>query len=172
MNSRQRFATVLNGLPTDRLQWIESKFADDTIELWRSWDWLDERSPEKFFGLDRHESVPVQMRKFDPPDDPHTIWPCPERWYDANDPRRFPSGLDYLDVRKQYGPRLRLMGGINNAALRTSDETIRKELERKVPALLESGRYLPGLDDTVRITIPFERFVMYRKLLVGIVEGG
>jgi uroporphyrinogen decarboxylase len=322
MNPRQRFAAYLDGLSVDRVPRIESKFADDTVELWRSQGHLDDSPPEVFFELDPHESVPVQIRKFDPPTDPREIWPCPERWYDAGDPRRIPehwqswaetaakrehlvsfepwhegmfqvlgirnytsfvpvllfladepeaverildvytsylediidrvcadvspdyailyepiasnrgplispemarrylepcyrrvcerlerhgmrhrfvwssghilplirlwldsginglfvdqacaAGVDYVEVRKMYGPRLALLGGIDNAALRQSDEAVHRELQRKVPPLLDSGRYLPGLDDTVRASIPFERFVKYRDRLLHLVEG-
>ncbi|HPO09703.1 MAG TPA: uroporphyrinogen decarboxylase family protein [bacterium] len=323
MNARERFAAYLEGRPVDRLPRIESKFADDTVELWRAQGHLDNRPPEEFFNLDRHESVPILPRKFDPPDDPRTIWPSPETWYDAADPRRFPenwstwcdeaasrdylvsfepwhegmfqvlgirsyrsfvpvifflmdepqrvryildfyteyleeliervcadvkpdyaicyepiasnaglvispemarrflepcyrricarlekhgirhrfawssghilpmiplwmdcginglfvdqacaAGVDYLEVRRQYGTALALMGGINNHTLRQGERAMIEELQRKVPPLLESGRYIPGLDDAVRADIPFERFVKYREWLLGMVEGG
>ena len=321
MNARERFAAYLEGRPVDRLPRIESKFADDTVELWRAEGYLDKRPPEEFFDLDRHESVPIQVRKFDPPEDPRTIWPSPETWYDAADSRRFPAnwsawckeaakrdhlisfepwpegmfqilgirnyrsfvpvilflmdepervryildfyteyleelidrvcagvkpdyailyepiasnsglvispemarrflapcyrricarlerhgiqhrfawscghilpliplwvdcgingmfidqacaaGVDYLEVRREYGTALALLGGINSRTLRQGEQAMIRELQRKVPPLLESGRYIPGLDDTVRVDIPFEMFAKYREWLLGMVE--
>ena len=81
------------------------------------------------------------------------------------------AGVDYLEVRKTYGPHLALLGGIDNATLRQSDQAVYEELERKVPPLLDSGRYLPGLDDTVRVTIPFERFAKYRERLLRLLSA-
>ncbi|HOE10992.1 MAG TPA: uroporphyrinogen decarboxylase family protein [bacterium] len=321
MNARERFTAYLEGRPVDRPPRIESKFADDTVELWRAEGYLDKRPPEEFFDLDRHESVPIQVRKFDAPEDPRTIWPSPETWYDAADPRRFPenwsvwckeaakrdhlisfepwpegmfqilgirnyrsfvpvilflmdepervryildfyteyleelidrvcagvkpdyailyepiasnsglvispemarrflepryrricarlerhgihrrfawscghilpliplwmdcgingmfidqacaAGVDYLQVRREYGPDLALQGGIDNRTLRQGEQAMIRELQRKVPPLLESGRYIPGLDDTVRVDIPFEMFANYREWLLGMVE--
>lgn len=323
MNSRERFAAYLDGYPVDRLPRIESKFAEDAVSLWRSQGYLDDRSPEVFFQLDLHESVPVFLRKFQKPVNPEEIWKNPGRWYKAEDPRRFPkdwkewveksstrehlvsfepwhegmfqvlgirnassfvkvlslllddpkrveyvlevyvqyieemigricaeidldyavlyepiasnrapvispemarrylahcyrrvcdrlehhhiqhrfvwssgrvlsllplwldsgfnglfvdqaccAGVDYIEIRKTYGVRLALLGGIDNATLRRSDEDVFRELERKVPPLLDSGRYMPGLDDTVRKDIPFERFLKYREHLDRLVESG
>ena len=322
MGNRERFKAYLDGRSVDRVPRIESKFAPDTVERWRAQGHLDDRTPEDIFELDPHDSVPTQMRKFDPPDDPREIWHCPERWYDPRDARRFPddwgswcggaadgdtlvsfepwhegmfqvlgirefasfapvllfvideprtverildvytgyleamidrvcervtpdyailyepiasnqgpiispemarrylapcyarvcqrlehygirnrfiwssgrilsfiplwldsglnglfvdqacaAGVDYVKVRNEYGPRLALMGGIDNAAVRGGGDAIRRELQRKVPPLLDSGRSIPGLDDTVRATMPYERFVEYRERLLDMVEG-
>ncbi len=322
MNVRQRFHAYLNGQSVDRVPRIESKFAPDTIDLWREQGHVGDSPPEELFCLDRHESVPVQMRKFDPPDDPRTIWQRIPEWYDAEDSRRFPddwdawclavaqrehlisfepwhegmfqifgvrnaasivpvllflidepkraqsvldqytdylermidkvcgriivdyailyepvasnqgpvispqmarryllpcyrrvcerlekygvkhrfvwssgrihkliplwldgglnglfvdqacaAGIDYRQVRKEYGPQLALMGGLDNATLLKNEDGIRRELESKIPQILDSGRYIPGLDDTVRAYIPFERFCRYREILLQLTEG-
>ncbi len=319
MNARERLVNYLDGHAVDRIPRIESKFAPETIELWRSE--LGDSTPEAHFKLDLHESVPVQMRKFDPPDDPAAIWNRPYHWYDAQDPRRLPedwetwseaasnrthlisfepwhegmfqvlgirnaasfvpvlqflidrprdaehvietyttyleamidkicarvapdyavfyepiasndclvispvmarrlleapyrricerlqhhgirhrfiwssgrildliplwldvgmnglcvdqacaAGVDYVQVREEFGPQLALLGGIDNAALQSGEEAIHRELESKLPPLLESGRYLPGVDDTVRATIPYEHYVSYRRQLHRISE--
>lgn len=320
MNARERLLKYLDGHVVDRIPRIESKFAPETLELWRAE--LNGNTPEAHFELDLHESVPVQMRKFDPPDDPAAIWDRPKHWYDTQDPRRLPqdweawcqaassrthllsfepwhegmfqvlgirnaasfipvlqflidrprevehiletytayleamidricsrvtpdyavfyepiasndcpvispamarrllepcyrricerlerhaihhrfiwssgrildliplwldSGMnglcvdqacaarvDYVRVREEFGPRLTLLGGIDNATLQSGKEAIRRELERKLPPLLESGRFLPGVDDTVRATVPFDHYASYRRQLNRIAEG-
>ena len=82
------------------------------------------------------------------------------------------AGVDYVDLRRTYGPSLALMGGIDYRTLYQSDEALYRELERKIPPLLQSGRYFPGFDDTIRATIPFNRFMKYRERLLELVERG
>jgi uroporphyrinogen decarboxylase len=53
-------------------------------------------------------------------------------------------GLDITEVRRQY-PEMGMVGGINKFALAQGRAAIDEEL-KKVPAMLESGRYIPGLD--------------------------
>lgn len=56
-------------------------------------------------------------------------------------------GLDITEVRRQY-PELGMIGGINKFALAHGRAAIDQELE-KVPFMLESGRFIPGLDHGV-----------------------
>jgi len=56
-------------------------------------------------------------------------------------------GLDLPAVRRQY-PTLGMIGGLNKFALAHGREAIDAELA-KIPFLLESGRYIPGLDHGV-----------------------
>ncbi len=60
---------------------------------------------------------------------------------------------------------MKLIGGIDLDALRKDKETIRKEIETKVPDLLSQGGYIPLADGRVREDVPFENYVYYRKLL-------
>jgi hypothetical protein len=73
--------------------------------------------------------------------------------------------MDYRDLRREFGPELRLIGGIDLDALRGGKEAIRREVEKKVPPLLASGGYIPMADGRVRADVPFENYVYYRKLL-------
>jgi len=73
--------------------------------------------------------------------------------------------MDYRSLRKEFGKRLRLIGGVDLDALRGDKESIRCELEEKVPLLLEQGGYVPLADGRVRKEIPFENYVYYRELL-------
>jgi hypothetical protein len=77
---------------------------------------------------------------------------------------RAPS-LDYPRLRNEFGRDLRLIGGIDLDVLRQDQEAIRRELEGKVPHLLEQGGYAPLLDGRVRDDVPWENYCYYRKLL-------
>ena len=73
--------------------------------------------------------------------------------------------MDYRDLRREFGPKLRLIGGIDLDALRRDKEAIRREVEEKVPPLLAGGGYVPLADGRVRADVPFENYVYYRQLL-------
>lgn len=79
--------------------------------------------------------------------------------------------MDLAAIRREFGTELRLIGGIDVDALRENKETIRRELEEKVPPLLAGGGYVPLADGRVRAEIPFENYVFYRTLLEKLVEG-
>jgi uroporphyrinogen decarboxylase len=78
--------------------------------------------------------------------------------------------MDYRDLRREFGRDLRLIGGIDLDALRHSKEAIRKELEDKVPLLLEDGGYIPLADGRVREDVPFDHYVYYRERLDDIIR--
>ncbi len=79
--------------------------------------------------------------------------------------------MDYLALRQEYGRDLRLIGGIDLDAIRKGKPAIRRELEAKVPPLLESGGYVPLADGRIREDMPFDHYLYYRKLLNEIVSG-
>ncbi len=73
--------------------------------------------------------------------------------------------MDYRSLRKEFGRDLRLIGGIDLDALRRGKDAIEREIEEKVPALLEQGGYAPLADGRVREDVPFENYVFYRESL-------
>ncbi|UCG13462.1 MAG: hypothetical protein JSU72_02960 [Deltaproteobacteria bacterium] len=73
--------------------------------------------------------------------------------------------MDYRELRREFGRDLRLIGGIDLDALRRDKETIRQEIEEKVPPLVADGGYIPLADGRVRADVPFENYVYYRQLL-------
>jgi hypothetical protein len=73
--------------------------------------------------------------------------------------------MDYQSIRREFGRDLRLIGGIDLDVLREGKEAIRREVEEKVPPLLEQGGYVPLADGRVRADIPFENYIYYRQLL-------
>jgi hypothetical protein len=79
--------------------------------------------------------------------------------------------MDYRELRGEFGPDLRLIGGIDLDTLRAGSEAIRNEMETKVRPLLASGGYIPLADGRVRADISFENYREYRSFLEGIVLG-
>jgi uroporphyrinogen decarboxylase len=77
--------------------------------------------------------------------------------------------MDYQDLRREFGRDLRLIGGIDLDVLRQGKDAIRREVEEKVPPLLAEGGYIPMLDGRVRVDMPFENYVFYKRLLENMI---
>lgn len=80
--------------------------------------------------------------------------------------------MDYHSIRKEFGKDLRLMGGIDLDALRNSKAEIQKEIQTKVPPLLDQGGYIPLADGRVREEVSFANYCYYRELLRRTIESG
>ena len=78
--------------------------------------------------------------------------------------------MDYASIRREYGRDLRLIGGIDVDVLRQDKETIRRELQQKLPSLLEQGGFIPLANGRVRAVVPYENYAYYRTLLAEIVR--
>lgn len=79
--------------------------------------------------------------------------------------------MDYLDLRREFGKSLKLIGGIDLDVLFQDKAAIQREMETKVPPLLDQGGYVPLADGRVRENIPFENYLFYRTLLEKLVRG-
>jgi hypothetical protein len=79
--------------------------------------------------------------------------------------------MDYRSLRRQFGRRLRLIGGIDLDTLLTGKAAIRREVEAKVPPLLAQGGYIPLADGRVRANVPLQDYLYYRRLLEEITQG-
>jgi len=82
------------------------------------------------------------------------------------------AGMEYAALRRTFGPDVALIGGIDATALTRDEATVQRAVEETVPPLLESGHYLPCLDDRPRSTIPFAQYGLFRRLLGQIAYGG
>jgi len=72
-------------------------------------------------------------------------------------------GLDITAVRRQYKD-LGMIGGLNKYALAGGREAVDKEL-RKLPFMLEAGRYIPGLDHGVPDDVSWDDYrYFYNRL--------
>jgi hypothetical protein len=80
--------------------------------------------------------------------------------------------MEYSKLRQEFGSDVALIGGIDATALIWDEAAVERAVEDTVPPLLESGRYLPCLDDRPRRNIPFSRYCRYRDLLAERVRKG
>ena len=81
------------------------------------------------------------------------------------------AGMTYARLRREYGPGIALIGGIDAGALARDATAIRQAVTETVPGLLATGRYLPCLDDRPRSNVPLVNYRLYRRLLDEIAGG-
>lgn len=81
------------------------------------------------------------------------------------DPIEVAAGNDIVAYRRRFGRDMAYRGGIDKRALAKGGETMREELLRVVPPLLEDGGYIPGCDHGVPPDISWPNFVEYVRLL-------
>ncbi len=73
--------------------------------------------------------------------------------------------MDYRELRRCFGRRLRLIGGIDLDVLLGSRADVEDEILSKVPPLLADGGYIPLADGRVRENVPLANYLHYRRLL-------
>jgi len=75
------------------------------------------------------------------------------------------AGMDIREVRREYGTKLAIMGGIDKRALACGRKEIEREVFDKVPDMLRSGGYIPSLDHCVPPDVSFANFKFFLRLL-------
>jgi uroporphyrinogen decarboxylase len=80
--------------------------------------------------------------------------------------------MEYSSLRREYGSDVALIGGIDATALSRDEVAVRRAVMDMVPRLLESGRYLPCLDDRPRENTSFPVYRLYRELLAELALRG
>jgi uroporphyrinogen decarboxylase len=72
-----------------------------------------------------------------------------------------------MDVRKVRGkhPDLVIWGGIDKKALFGAEAEMKKEIDEKVPFMLQKGGYIPCIDHNVPPEVPLENFETYLKII-------
>ncbi len=74
------------------------------------------------------------------------------------------AGMDIVEIRKKYGNRLAMRGGIDKHVLRSSKDAIRAELEYKLQPFMQQGGIAFGLDHRIPNGTPLENYRYYVKL--------
>jgi uroporphyrinogen-III decarboxylase len=75
------------------------------------------------------------------------------------------AGMDIVALRKQYGKRLAMLGGIDKHVLRQGRAAIRRELEYKLqPLMRQSGGMVFGLDHRIPNGTPLDNYRYYVEL--------
>ena len=71
------------------------------------------------------------------------------------------AGMDIVALRERYGPRLKLVGGIDKFAPRTSREAIDRELAYKLQPKMREGGVVFGLDHRIPNGTPLDLYRYY-----------
>jgi hypothetical protein len=71
------------------------------------------------------------------------------------------AGMDIVEVRAEFGPRLAMRGGIDKHVLRRSRREILAELEYKIPPMVRSGACVLGLDHRIPAGTPLANYRFY-----------
>lgn len=74
------------------------------------------------------------------------------------------AGMDIVQVRRKYGSRLCVKGGIDKFALRKDKEAIRAELEYKLSPAMRGGGAIFGLDHRIPNGVSLENYRYYVNL--------
>ena len=88
-----------------------------------------------------------------------------EAGFNCNFPVEVAAGNDIVAYRRQYGRRMAFLGDLDKRALAAGGETLRTEVMRVVPPLLEEGGFIPGCDHGVPPDISWPNFVETGRLL-------
>ena len=81
------------------------------------------------------------------------------------------AGMDVTEVRKRYGRRFAIVGGIHKYRLVQGEKAIAEEL-RRVKPLVGDGGYLPMLDHNVPSDVSLANYLAYCRLKREILEIG
>lgn len=71
------------------------------------------------------------------------------------------AGMDMVEVRKKYGNRLAILGGIDKHVLRKTKADIDKELQYKMQTLMQEGGTVFALDHRIPNGTPLENYRYY-----------
>lgn len=74
------------------------------------------------------------------------------------------AGMDMVAVRRKYGRRLMMLGGIDKHVLRRDRAAIRRELEYKLQPMMREGGCAFGLDHQIPNGTPLENYRYYVDL--------
>jgi uroporphyrinogen decarboxylase len=86
---------------------------------------------------------------------PHLI----EAGIDCLQPLEIKAGMDLVKIKKQYGERIALIGGMDVRELISNDlNRVRRELETKLPAAMEGGGYILQVDHSVPDQVNYETY--------------
>lgn len=81
------------------------------------------------------------------------------------------AGMDLVELRKTYGKRLILVGGLNKFALTKTTAEVEAELEAKVPFMIQSGGgCMLSLDHRIPAEVTLENYRFYIKKIWEIIE--
>lgn len=85
-------------------------------------------------------------------------------------PIEIAAGNDPVEIRKIYGKKMGLYGGIDKRLIARGGKALENEIYRVVPYLLKDGGYIPSCDHGVPPDVSWQNFIEYSRLLARL-EG-
>ncbi len=68
------------------------------------------------------------------------------------------AGMDIIELRKEYGNKFAIVGGLSKKTLAESESAIIEELEKKVPIIAAQGGFIPMFDHSIPPNVPLKLF--------------
>ena len=93
-----------------------------------------------------------------------------EAGIDCLQPLEVKAGMDLLKIKKNFGDRIALIGGMDVRTLLTNDlDVVRRELEAKVPGAMAGSGYVLQVDHSVPDQVNYEtyRYFVEKGLEMG-----
>lgn len=93
-----------------------------------------------------------------------------EAGIDCLQPIEIKAGMDLLRIKKNFGDRIALIGGMDERVLETNDlAAVHRELEAKLPGAMAGGGYVLQVDHSVSHLVEYDtyRFFVERGLEMG-----
>jgi uroporphyrinogen decarboxylase len=93
-----------------------------------------------------------------------------EAGVDCLQPLEVKAGMDLLRIKKNFGEKIALIGGMDVRTLLTNDlEIVRRELEAKTPGAMAGGGYVLQVDHSVPDQVNYEtyRYFIEKGLKIG-----
>ncbi|HID94978.1 MAG TPA: hypothetical protein EYP53_02830 [Candidatus Latescibacteria bacterium] len=85
-------------------------------------------------------------------------------------PFEIAANMDPVSIRKEYGRNLVIFGGIDKRALSRGRAAIEEEVTSRVPYLLVTGGYIPGIDHSTPPDVSFDNYRYFVELVRDLVE--
>lgn len=93
-----------------------------------------------------------------------------EAGVNAHWPLEAASGMNPVEIRRKYGEKLALYGGVDKRALASGMKAVEREVYGKIKPMIELGGYIPTVDHTIPPDVPLGNFLYYLELKRRIVE--
>ncbi len=82
------------------------------------------------------------------------------------------AGMDVVELRKEYGRDLLMIGGLDKRALAKGKKETEAEILKKVPPLIKDGGYIPRPDHSIPPDVSYDNYRYFMEFLQYILEKG
>jgi len=87
-----------------------------------------------------------------------------EAGIDLFSPCEVAADMDPVELRRRYGRKVKMVGGIDKREIARGKENIKREVMKKIK-VIEEGGYIPGIDHSISSDISLENYTYFINLL-------